>query len=361
MSDTATSLESAFCCATRYPILLVHGVGVRDGGRHLIWGRIPDALEKRGAKVYFGEHDAWGTPENNAVQLLERLPAVLADSGATKVNIIAHSKGGVDARHLIAFFSPDELPIASLTTIATPHLGSRSLEVLLMTILPVLMATAGVTNRLYSVLGDEHPDFLGTCRHLTTSYMRGFNAGQPDLSPVYSQQFASSLHGFLDDPLSLASYAVISLIEGPNDGLVAVESAGYDNYLGECCTAVGRGVAHARLIDAARRPFSKRTPPGTTRMGHRHGTSWLGPQKNGTEGLSQNHNVAQLYPQNPNTAQLAQQSPDPARLDPQNPAPESVDSLENVPPQCSDCIPLQCGDILDFYIALVADLKNRGY
>ena len=38
-------------CATKYPILLVHGAGARDRKRPNYWGRIPAALKAEGASV----------------------------------------------------------------------------------------------------------------------------------------------------------------------------------------------------------------------------------------------------------------------------------------------------------------------
>ena len=38
-------------CATRYPILLVHGTAFRDWEHMGYWGRIPAALRRRGARV----------------------------------------------------------------------------------------------------------------------------------------------------------------------------------------------------------------------------------------------------------------------------------------------------------------------
>ncbi|MDR1358781.1 MAG: hypothetical protein LBJ48_05455, partial [Coriobacteriales bacterium] len=257
--------EVSRCCATRYPLLLVHGAAVRDGARERTWGRIPEALRAHGAQVYFGRHDAWGTPETNAVQLLERLPEILAESGATKINIIAHSKGGLDARHLLTLLPEDELPLASLTTIATPHQGFRSLDLLFSWVRPAFVPLAFVINGLSRKHGDENPNFTGACEYLTASYMRKRNALQPSLSPLYSQQFASSLHGFYDKVSSFAAYLFIRLAEGPNDGLVPLQSAGYDNFRGELSTRAGRGVAHSLLVDRKRQPFSRLRLPGASR------------------------------------------------------------------------------------------------
>jgi len=265
METTATTGIGS-SCATRYPLLLIHGAGVRDGKRNRVWGDIPEALRMHGAQVFFGEHDAWGTPIYNAVQLLERFPAILKESGATKINIIAHSKGGIDARYLIALLNeefPGDLPVASLTTIATPHHGSRSIEMLLKSLWPVFIPLSFVANLVYKRIGDKNPDFLGTCLYLTPSNMKQFNATQPDISPIYSQQFASSLHGVIDDPLVFAPYLFVYLAEGPNDGLISMQSSTYDNYRGEYRTADGRGVPHDYLVDLPKRPFSALRESGT--------------------------------------------------------------------------------------------------
>ena len=53
-------------CQTRYPILLLHGLNCRDDCFSGCWGRVPEALRERGAVVYLGHQDAWGSIEGNA-------------------------------------------------------------------------------------------------------------------------------------------------------------------------------------------------------------------------------------------------------------------------------------------------------
>lgn len=45
----------------KYPVLLVHGMGFRDGKYINYWGRIPAKLEENGCKVYYGNQDSNGT------------------------------------------------------------------------------------------------------------------------------------------------------------------------------------------------------------------------------------------------------------------------------------------------------------
>jgi len=51
-------------CATKYPIVLVHGAGFRDMNVVInYWGRIPAYLQARGVKIYYGNTDGWCTVE----------------------------------------------------------------------------------------------------------------------------------------------------------------------------------------------------------------------------------------------------------------------------------------------------------
>ncbi|MCM1578837.1 MAG: triacylglycerol lipase, partial [Ruminococcus sp.] len=107
----------------KYPIVLAHGMGFRDDGIIGYWGRIPKALEARGERIFYSGSDGNGNVEGNALQMKESVDRALAVTGAEKVNIIAHSKGGLEARYLISSLGYGKRT-ASLTTLSTPHNGS---------------------------------------------------------------------------------------------------------------------------------------------------------------------------------------------------------------------------------------------
>ena len=56
---------------------MVHGMGFRDRKHLCYWGRIPKALESRGANVFFGHQDAVGSVEGNADTIAKSLDKVL--------------------------------------------------------------------------------------------------------------------------------------------------------------------------------------------------------------------------------------------------------------------------------------------
>lgn len=114
----------------KYPILLVHGMGFRDNKYVGYWGRIPGALQKMGCKIYFGNQDSNADIETNGRHLAERINQIILETGAERVNIIAHSKGGLDCRYAISSLGMGD-KVASLTTIATPHHGSKTMDKLM--------------------------------------------------------------------------------------------------------------------------------------------------------------------------------------------------------------------------------------
>ena len=117
-------------CKTKYPLLLVHGVFFRDFDHFNYWGRIPAELKKNGATIYYGEHNSAAAVADSALELEKRIREIVEQTGCGKVNIIAHSKGGLDSRAAISTTSAGKY-VASLTTINTPHRGCEFADYLL--------------------------------------------------------------------------------------------------------------------------------------------------------------------------------------------------------------------------------------
>lgn len=84
-------------CKTNYPLVLVHGVFFRDRKYFNYWGRIPEELIRNGEAVYYGEQQSAAGTEAAAAELKERILQIVKQTGCSKVNIIAHSKGGLES------------------------------------------------------------------------------------------------------------------------------------------------------------------------------------------------------------------------------------------------------------------------
>lgn len=240
-------------CKTKYPILLVHGIFWRDWQLFNYWGRIPKELKRNGATVYYGKQQSAAPMEIVAGELKRQILQIVAKENCEKVNIIAHSKGGLDARYMISCLGMEEY-VASLTTICTPHSGSVLLDKILKRVPDsVLHTVAKRYNSVYKKLGDTEPDFYTGVLDLTTEKCAQFNRTAVNQGNVLYQSFASQMSGFFSAgfPLNIG-YSILRRTEGENDGFVSIESSKWGDYLGCFCTKRKRGVSHGDMIDLMR-------------------------------------------------------------------------------------------------------------
>ncbi|MBO5891665.1 MAG: alpha/beta fold hydrolase, partial [Oscillospiraceae bacterium] len=144
---------------TRYPIVLVHGMMAKDFRFWRAFRGIANFLKAQGVTVYITNQDGVGAVSTNAAQLKEEILNILKKENCEKVNLIAHSKGGVDSRYMISRLNMAE-HVASLTTLSTPHHGSGLSRRLVR--MPRFMARiiAFFTNLFYRICGDRKPDIF---------------------------------------------------------------------------------------------------------------------------------------------------------------------------------------------------------
>lgn len=241
--------------ATRYPILMLHGVGFRDLKWPLYWGRIPSALSAMGAELYYGQQDCWARVEENAKTVKARIRQILDETGAEKINIIAHSKGGLEARMAASSLGMGPA-IASITTVGTPHRGSQTVDRLLKAPDSLFNVAAFAVNNWIGLIGDTKPDFFAVCRDFSTDCARRFNEKNPDVPGVFYQSYAGVMKTPLSDIKLSTANLVVRLIEGENDGLVTVESARWGERFTLLTGCGNRGVSHYDEIDFRRAPLS---------------------------------------------------------------------------------------------------------
>ena len=240
-------------CATKYPILLVHGVFFRDFKYLNYWGRIPAELEKNGAEIYYGNHQSADSVEGSAAELAGRIRQITKESGCEKLNIIAHSKGGLDCRYALSELGIEN-QVASLTTINTPHRGCLFADYLLKKIpQDVQKKTADAYNKAVKVLGDENPDFMKAVQDLTAGACEERNRYIKDAAGVYYQSVGSKCNHAVNGrfPLNF-TYYLVKYFGGENDGLVSMESFPWGENFRLVTVKGKRGVSHGDMIDLNR-------------------------------------------------------------------------------------------------------------
>lgn len=229
-TDSNTIKKVSNLCKTKYPFLLLHGMGMRDFYYFNYWGYIPTELIKNGATIYYGKQDALGCIEHNSIAIKKRILEIISTEKCEKVNIIAHSKGGLEARYVISQLGIAS-HIASLTTISTPHRGSCFADFVIDKVpYPIFQTICSFINKLYIKIGDIQPDVYTTAHQLTTTYARFFNANNINDKNVYYQSYATVMKHCFSHPLLLIPYIIISKKEKCNDGLVTLSSAQWGHF-----------------------------------------------------------------------------------------------------------------------------------
>lgn len=244
------------CCHTKYPLLMVHGVFFRDFRFFNYWGRIPGELLRNGAVIYYGNQQSAASVASCGEELAERIRKLVEETGCGKVNIIAHSKGGLDARYALGQCGAAKYT-ASLTTINTPHRGCFFADYLLEKAPEGLRQfLAARYNGTLRRLGDSSPDFLSAVTDLTAKACLVRNGNLPDCDSVYYQSVASSMKkaGSGRFPLNM-SYYLVKHFDGENDGLVSVDSALWGDVYAILRPKGNRGISHGDMIDLNRENF----------------------------------------------------------------------------------------------------------
>ncbi len=240
-------------CNTRYPVILAHGTG---GAAEILgfidyWWGIPDALENEGAEVYMTTVNGMDGTADKAEQFKEQFLQIQAISNASQFNIIAHSHGALYARYAISNLELSPY-VKSLTSIAGPHQGMMLADMIVKNFPgPVKSITGNTLNFVYAyIFGDTNPASFDNVYDVTTDHMQKiFNPNTLNAGTVYYQSWAAKVKygcpNIILDPI----WRLLAAKEGPNDGLVSVESAKWGNFRGiESAAWWSPGCDHLNII-----------------------------------------------------------------------------------------------------------------
>ena len=230
---------------TRYPIILVHGLAVRDCIFMKPFGQIERILKIEGFNVSRSKIDAFAPIEQNAESLKEEILKIVKEHGVDKVNIVAHSKGGLDAKYMIEKLDMADR-VASLTTLCTPHKGSVFSRGFIKLPRWILKFMSFFVNLWYRILGDKRPNSFKSLEQLSSS-----NPVEEAVllgSGIYCQSYSATLERSRDDFVLGIPLAFCHRIEkgAPCDGLVTNESAKFGEYKGNMLEG---SISHSDVFD----------------------------------------------------------------------------------------------------------------
>ena len=205
------------------PVVLVHGlfgfdrIGVPGARLHYFRG-IARHLEAMGCEAHAVRLPAMASVPERAQALVDRIAALPHE----RVDIIAHSLGGLDARYALAKLGLDK-KVRALVTIGTPHRGSPIAD----------LASSGALGVLRKAIAK-----IGLPMHavdwLTAAALEKFNREIVDVPGV---RYACVVGGIREKtPVSLAVmplHAYLRKVSGENDGLVPVSSQYWGETLAE--------------------------------------------------------------------------------------------------------------------------------
>ncbi|ONH67055.1 Lipase 2 [Cyberlindnera fabianii] len=189
------------------------------------WFGIKEALEEKGTTVLVARVPGFGSIEDRATHLnryitrevdflrRQSVDDIYNEEGQSKksfkqkdekmkVNLIAHSMGGLDARYLISQMEKQNYEVVSLTTVTTPHRGSEIADY-------VVSLSKKLPHRV------KLPPSM---YQLTTRYMAKFNDEVKDDPKVeyfsYGAAFKPSWYNVF-----YYSWSIINGKAGDNDGM----------------------------------------------------------------------------------------------------------------------------------------------
>jgi len=244
-------------CKTKYPLFMVHGVFFRDYKHFNYWGRVPAELIKNGATIYYGDHQSAAAVEDSAEELAKRIRQIISETGCEKLNVIAHSKGGLDMRMAIAREGIAPY-IASITTVCTPHRGCEFADYLLYKAPEAVKdQVANAYNSALRKLGDPDPDFIAGVTDLTAERCREMDAETSlfdyQKAGIYTHGVGSAMKKASGGqfPLNM-SYHLVNRFDGKNDGLVGDKSSVWGQDYTFLENNKKRGISHGDMIDLNR-------------------------------------------------------------------------------------------------------------
>lgn len=244
-----------------YPLVFVSGI---DESAVFDWNpRILTALAASFGPdtAFHAKVKGWSTTAERAADLWATLESLRARTG-TKLNLICYAVGGLDCRYLVAktgLFAGDRKglaevldTVASITTIATPHRGTRVADAAL-----AALESGTAQDLLGALSGSSEASVLPqggalkrTLEGLTMDASLPFNATVEDAEGVYYQSFAGVSHILARSSASTEA-SIRKYCTGPEGDVRLFRSEGNNDALAELLWVTAPWASTSRGDDGA--------------------------------------------------------------------------------------------------------------
>lgn len=221
----------------KYPIFLCHGFGaigslVKPSPLH-----DPCMLMREHGIIAFAPNVVpYASIETRARNWVRLINKVCDDYGFEKLNVIAHSMGGLDMRFALSHLDITD-KIASLTTVATPHHGTFLADLILKTPEIITEKLSDIVDWFgNSVYPREKSEVLNSVEQLCRNYIqKEFNPKTPDIEDFPYFSYSAAVGKGTDysiNPVFMFQNTQIFAKEDINDSFVSVESAQWGEHIG---------------------------------------------------------------------------------------------------------------------------------
>jgi triacylglycerol lipase len=165
-------------------------------------------------------HPTAGIAER-AIQLKKWILTNTPASPQNKMILVTHSMGGLDARHMITHLGMADF-VQTLVTVSCPHRGSAYAD----------WVFEHLGKRLRGIqLVMQMGLNLAAIPDLTTEACAKFNKKTPDVPGIKYFSISAARPRIEMPAFAMISHAIVEKSQGPNDGLVAVQSAEWGKHL----------------------------------------------------------------------------------------------------------------------------------
>ncbi|HET9988499.1 MAG TPA: alpha/beta fold hydrolase [Kofleriaceae bacterium] len=206
------------------PVILVHGLFGFDrmgipGAKLDYFRGIAQHLDTLGCHAHAVKLPRAASVPERARELCDAITAL----GHDRVDLIAHSMGGLDARYALAHFGLASR-VRSLVTVGTPHRGTPIADL-------ATDGPLGLARRAIGALGIS----MTAVDWLTTAALERFNKDVPDAPGVrYACVVGGIREASTSIPLAIQPvHAYLRKVAGANDGLVPMASQYWGETLAE--------------------------------------------------------------------------------------------------------------------------------